>query len=80
MSIKATLLADQAEQQAASLRQRCRTCIAVDSLEGEAHDEIEEIMTDKSFQDASIARWLSQYTATDVGKASVGSHRKSHLT
>ena len=79
MGIKEELLADQAEQQRLSQMKRCATCRALDSLDPATRAEyIEEIMPDKSFNDASIARWLTANTDETVSHGSVGNHRKDH--
>lgn len=79
MGVKDELLADQEEQARLATRKRCRTCTALDELGDEDRAEIEDAMTDKSFQDASIARWLSAHSSQEVRKDSVATHRTSHL-
>lgn len=77
-TIKEQLLADQAEQQRIAQMRRCGTCRAVESLDAEARAEYEEIMPDKSFNSASIARWLAANTDVAVTEESVAKHRKAH--
>lgn len=79
MSIKDELLADQAEQQRIAWMRRCGTCRAVEQLDPTARAEYEEIMPDKSFNNAAISRWLSANTDVAVTEESVGKHRKAHL-
>lgn len=80
MGIKDDLLADQAEREKAARRAKCKTCVALAELEPAARAEYnEDIMTDQSFQDRSIARWLSDHTTITVGEGSVDTHRKNHL-
>lgn len=79
MSIKEQLKADQAEQQRIVQLRRCGTCRAVEGLDATARAEYEEIMPDKSFNAASIARWLTANTDVSVTEESVAKHRKAHL-
>lgn len=80
MGIKDELRADQAEQQRLTQLRRCGTCRALAELSDEARTEYEEeIMPDKSFSGASIARWLTAKTSVAVTEESVGKHRKNHL-
>lgn len=80
MSIKDDLLADQEATARDGVRRRCKTCIALAELDPEARDEYsEDIMTDQSFQDRSIARWLSEHTSQAVSESSVDTHRKNHM-
>ena len=79
-SIKEQLLADQAEQQKSLVMRRCGTCRAVDSLDPDARAEYEEIMPDKSFNAASIARWLTANTDHSVTEESVSKHRRNHIS
>jgi len=80
VGIKDELLADQDAREKSRERAKCRTCKALRELTPEARTEYEDIMTDKSFQDISISRWLTANTSETVGASSVDTHRKNHLS
>lgn len=76
MTIADEIRADMAKQAKNAVAHRCGTCQALMKLSPSEQDELDAIMKDRSYADASIARWLESHTDLTPRKESVGKHRE----